>query len=47
MASWVTCGGHGTAADGGPQDAAPRAHGEWSRHWRCAGLPGLDLLRAR
>ncbi|MFI7104407.1 AraC family transcriptional regulator [Streptomyces sp. NPDC050161] len=43
----VTCGGHGTAADGGPQAAAPRAHGEWARHWRCAGLPGLDLLRAR
>ncbi|MEU8918987.1 AraC family transcriptional regulator [Streptomyces nigrescens] len=36
------------AADGGPGAAAvPRAHGEWARHWRYDGLPGLDLLRAR
>ncbi|MFH9871309.1 AraC family transcriptional regulator [Streptomyces lydicus] len=28
-------------------DATPRARGEWARHWRYAGLPGLDLLRAR
>lgn len=28
-------------------DATPHARGEWARHWRCAGLPGLDLLRAR
>ncbi|MGD3111980.1 AraC family transcriptional regulator [Streptomyces sp. YGL11-2] len=27
--------------------AVPRARGEWARHWRYAGLPGLDLLRAR
>lgn len=24
-----------------------RTGGEWARHWRYAGLPGLDLLRAR
>ncbi|MFI8994013.1 AraC family transcriptional regulator [Streptomyces sp. NPDC053542] len=24
-----------------------RNGGEWARHWRYAGLPGLDLLRAR
>ncbi|MFI9029343.1 AraC family transcriptional regulator [Streptomyces sp. NPDC053560] len=24
-----------------------RASGEWARHWQHAGLPGLDLLRAR
>ncbi|MEU8783496.1 AraC family transcriptional regulator [Streptomyces sp. NPDC048637] len=36
------------AADGGPGAAAvPRASGEWARHWRYDGLPGLDLLRAR
>ncbi|MFI2190808.1 AraC family transcriptional regulator [Streptomyces sioyaensis] len=36
------------AADGGPgAGATPRARGEWARHWRYAGLPGLDLLRAR
>ncbi|MCB5910560.1 AraC family transcriptional regulator [Streptomyces pinistramenti] len=44
----TTCGAHGTAADGGPPAAvAPRADGEWARHWQYAGLPGLDLLRAR
>ncbi|MFF3546257.1 AraC family transcriptional regulator [Streptomyces platensis] len=37
-----------SAADGGPGAAAvPRARGEWARHWRYDGLPGLDLLRAR
>ncbi|MFH9248123.1 AraC family transcriptional regulator [Streptomyces lydicus] len=39
------------AADATPRargaDATPRARGEWARHWRYAGLPGLDLLRAR
>ncbi|MFE7786579.1 MULTISPECIES: AraC family transcriptional regulator [Streptomyces] len=36
------------AAGGGPGAAAvPRARGEWARHWRYDGLPGLDLLRAR
>ncbi|MEV0374528.1 AraC family transcriptional regulator [Streptomyces sp. NPDC050636] len=44
----ITGGGDdGTAADGGPGAAAPRARGEWARHWRYAELPGLDLLRAR
>ncbi|MCK7626114.1 AraC family transcriptional regulator [Streptomyces sp. RS10V-4] len=27
--------------------SVPRARGEWARHWRYPGLPGLDLLRAR
>jgi AraC-like DNA-binding protein len=37
-----------SGADGGPGAAAvPRARGEWARHWRYDGLPGLDLLRAR
>ncbi|MFH9424740.1 AraC family transcriptional regulator [Streptomyces sp. NPDC017529] len=30
----------------GAQDTG-RAGGEWARHWQYAGLPGLDLLRAR
>ncbi|MEU8681983.1 AraC family transcriptional regulator [Streptomyces sp. NPDC048611] len=37
-----------SAADGGTGAAVvPRAPGEWARHWRYDGLPGLDLLRAR
>ncbi|MEU9116847.1 AraC family transcriptional regulator [Streptomyces sp. NPDC048483] len=44
-------GTHGTAGTtagrGTGPDVAPRARGEWARHWRPAGLPGLDLLRAR
>jgi AraC-like DNA-binding protein len=39
----VTGNGDGNRAGG----HAPRAVGEWARHWRHAGLPGLDLLRAR
>ncbi|WP_420711542.1 AraC family transcriptional regulator [Streptomyces sp. NRRL F-4489] len=34
-----------TSADGARTE--PRARGEWARHWRYPGLPGLDLLRAR
>ncbi|MEW1656269.1 MULTISPECIES: AraC family transcriptional regulator [unclassified Streptomyces] len=33
-------------SEGGAQ-TAPRARGEWARHWHCPDLPGLDLLRAR
>ncbi|MEW1678020.1 AraC family transcriptional regulator [Streptomyces noursei] len=33
------------SAGGAP--TAPRARGEWARHWRPPELPGLDLLRAR
>ncbi|MFI9052780.1 AraC family transcriptional regulator [Streptomyces sp. NPDC053427] len=41
-------GAGGTAACGGSgPDVAPRARGEWARHWSYPGLPGLDLLRAR
>ncbi|WP_274912884.1 AraC family transcriptional regulator [Streptomyces sp. WZ-12] len=36
----------GMIGAGGAQ-TAPRAGGEWARHWRCPDLPGLDLLRAR
>ncbi|BDM71818.1 transcriptional regulator [Streptomyces nigrescens] len=44
----ITVSGDGAAADGAPgADATPRARGEWARHWRYPGLPGLDLLRAR
>lgn len=44
----ITVSGDGAAADGAPgTDATPRARGEWARHWRYPGLPGLDLLRAR
>ncbi|MGW9043594.1 AraC family transcriptional regulator [Streptomyces lydicus] len=47
-----TTDGDGPAAEALPAPAAdttPRARGEgeWARHWRYAGLPGLDLLRAR
>ncbi|MEU5238394.1 AraC family transcriptional regulator [Streptomyces lydicus] len=45
-----TADGDAVAAEALPApaaDATPRAHGEWARHWRYAGLPGLDLLRAR
>lgn len=35
------------AAEETGADVAPRAGGEWARHWRHAQLPGLDLLRAR
>ncbi|MEU9121615.1 AraC family transcriptional regulator [Streptomyces sp. NPDC048506] len=44
-----TAGGDaGTPLVGGPDaDATPQDRGEWARHWRYAGLPGLDLLRAR
>ncbi|MGX7762130.1 AraC family transcriptional regulator [Streptomyces angustmyceticus] len=41
----TTGGQHAGGAPGA--DPTPRARGEWARHWRCAGLPGLDLLRAR
>ncbi|MFD8544412.1 AraC family transcriptional regulator [Streptomyces sp. NPDC059649] len=44
----ITVSGDGATADGAPgTDATPRARGEWARHWRYPGLPGLDLLRAR
>ncbi|MFJ9409337.1 AraC family transcriptional regulator [Streptomyces sp. NPDC101393] len=44
----VTGSGGSTPADGrAGTPAAPRAGGEWARHWRHAELPGLDLLRAR
>ncbi|WP_433860013.1 AraC family transcriptional regulator [Streptomyces kronopolitis] len=40
--------GEDGAAGGEPgAGVTPRARGEWARHWRPAGLPGLDLLRAR
>ncbi|MFF8373311.1 AraC family transcriptional regulator [Streptomyces lydicus] len=47
-----TADGDEAAAEALPAPAAdttPRARGEgeWARHWRYAGLPGLDLLRAR
>ncbi|MFG2401958.1 AraC family transcriptional regulator [Streptomyces lydicus] len=45
-----TADGDAVAAEALPApaaDATPRARGEWARHWRYAGLPGLDLLRAR
>ncbi|MFJ3925159.1 AraC family transcriptional regulator [Streptomyces sp. NPDC090022] len=38
-----------TERAGRAEAAARRAaepDGEWARHWRCDGLPGLDLLRA-
>ncbi|MEU9498606.1 AraC family transcriptional regulator [Streptomyces sp. NPDC048196] len=44
----ITVSGDDATADGAPgADATPRARGEWARHWRYPGLPGLDLLRAR
>ncbi|WP_052869621.1 AraC family transcriptional regulator [Streptomyces niger] len=39
--------GGGPAAGRGSGGTGGRASGEWARHWRHAGLPGLDLLRAR
>ncbi|MER6306219.1 AraC family transcriptional regulator [Streptomyces sp. NPDC001657] len=44
----ITVSGDDATAAGAPgADATPRARGEWARHWRYPGLPGLDLLRAR
>lgn len=47
----ITGSGDGAAATAGARnagpDVAPRARGEWARHWRHAELPGLDLLCAR
>ncbi|MEW1752634.1 AraC family transcriptional regulator [Streptomyces angustmyceticus] len=43
----VTIGAQHEGGGAPGADATPRARGEWARHWRCAGLPGLDLLRAR
>ncbi|WP_030809445.1 AraC family transcriptional regulator [Streptomyces sp. NRRL S-337] len=44
----ITVSGDSAAADRAPgTDATPRERGEWARHWRYPGLPGLDLLRAR
>ncbi|KPC63380.1 helix-turn-helix transcriptional regulator [Streptomyces chattanoogensis] len=48
MITGSAAGTDGTAGECGTgPDVAPRARGEWARHWRHAGLPGLDLLRAR
>ncbi|WP_413085226.1 AraC family transcriptional regulator [Streptomyces caniferus] len=43
----VTVGGQGMGGGVPGAHATPRVRGEWARHWRYAGLPGLDLLRAR
>ncbi|MGW1378046.1 AraC family transcriptional regulator [Streptomyces sp. NPDC002446] len=44
----ATASGDGAIIGGAPgADTVPQARGEWARHWRYAGLPGLDLLRAR
>ncbi|MEU7433594.1 AraC family transcriptional regulator [Streptomyces sioyaensis] len=43
----VMVSGDGAADGGAGAGVTPRARGEWARHWRYAGLPGLDLLRAR
>ncbi|WUW58526.1 AraC family transcriptional regulator [Streptomyces sp. NBC_01456] len=43
----VMAGGDGAAGGGPGVGVTPRAREEWARHWRHAGLPGVDLLRAR
>lgn len=47
MGPMVTGGAEGATARSAAAVSAPHSRGEWARHWRCAELPGLDLLRAR